>query len=77
MRIGAKVAEAKVSPLAVPKEVAELLHTSVESLAQMRYKGNGPRFVKLGHRVYYRWSDVNEWINSNVMTRTDDRPGVA
>ncbi|WP_138845255.1 helix-turn-helix transcriptional regulator [Rhodococcus pyridinivorans] len=66
------------SPLATPKEVAAVLHTTEASLAQQRYKGTGIPFVKIdGRRVLYRWSDVEAYINSRVMTRTDDRSGVA
>ena len=48
-------------------------------LAQLRYRGNGPKFIKVGGRVLYRWSDVNAYLDANTMTRTDDPrgPGVA
>ena len=67
----------RVSPLATPKEVAAYLHTTEASLAQARYRGNGIPFVKNGRKVLYRWSDVEEYIESRLMTRTDDRPGAA
>lgn len=55
-----------------PEEVAEYLGTSVEGLAQMRYRGNGPKFVKLGGGkiVRYRDSDIKEWLEENVKDRT-------
>lgn len=58
--------------LAVPSEVAEYLHTTTASLAQDRYKGTGPKFIKRGSRVLYRWSDVLEWLDRNTIQRTDD-----
>nr|WP_082282017.1 DNA-binding protein [Mycobacterium colombiense] len=58
--------------LAVPSEVAEYLHTNTASLAQDRYKGTGPKFIKRGSRVLYRWSDVLEWLDRNTIQRTDD-----
>lgn len=61
-------------PLATPKEVAGFRRTSEANLAQERYKGTGPRFKKLGKRVYYDWADVYEWVDSNTYQRTDDRP---
>ncbi|WFR72937.1 DNA-binding protein [Prescottella defluvii] len=66
------------SPLATPKEVAAHLHTTVDSLAQQRYRGTGIPFVKIdGRRVLYRWKDVEAYIESRLITRTDERPGVA
>jgi predicted DNA-binding transcriptional regulator AlpA len=39
----------------------------------MRYEGKGPKFTKLSaSKIRYRWSDVEEWLNSKVKTRTDD-----
>ena len=61
-------------PLATPKEVAHFRRTTEASLAQERYKGTGPRFKKLGKRVFYDWNDVYAWIDAHTMTRTDDRP---
>jgi hypothetical protein len=60
--------------LAKPAEVAEYLHTTTASLAQDRYRGTGPKFIKRGSRVLYRWSDVLEWLDRNTFQRTDD-PG--
>jgi hypothetical protein len=58
--------------LATPAQVAEALHTTTGSLAQMRYRGDGPKFVRCGRRrVLYRWSDVEQWIADSVHTRTD------
>lgn len=58
--------------LATPSEVAQYLRTSEQCLATMRYRGSGPRFVKLGRRVMYRWVDVQAWLDANTKTRTDD-----
>lgn len=59
--------------LATPAEVAEYLHTTTASLAQDRYPGGtGPKFIKRGSRVLYRWSDVLEWLDRNTFQPTDD-----
>jgi hypothetical protein len=60
--------------LAVPAEVAQYRHTTTAALAQDRYKGTGPKFIKRGRRVLYRWSDVLEWLDRNTIQRTDERP---
>ena len=57
---------------ALPEEVAPVLGTSLAGLAQMRYRGTGPRFVKRGRRVLYRWSDVRAYLDANTCQRTDD-----
>jgi hypothetical protein len=61
-----------VPELATPAEVAQALHTTTASLAQMRYRGDGPRFVRAGRRrVLYRWVDIEQWINESLHVRTD------
>ena len=35
---------------ALPREVAAVLHTTEAGLAQMRYRGTGPKFCKVGAR---------------------------
>jgi hypothetical protein len=62
-----------MSELATPKEVAEVLRTTPARLAQMRYRGDGPHFIRAGRRrVLYRWVDVEQWITDSLHVRTDD-----
>lgn len=57
--------------LANQKQVAEFLGYSEAGLAQMRYRGIGPRFIKLGGRaVRYRWEDVEKWLDQQSRERT-------
>ena len=56
---------------ATPKEVAGVLRTTEGGLAQMRYRGDGPRFFRVGRRVLYRWMDVEQYIADSLRTRTD------
>ena len=56
--------------LGTPQEIATYLHTSIARLAQMRYQGTGPRFVKVGRRVLYRWVDVRGWLDENTHQST-------
>jgi hypothetical protein len=62
---------------AAPKEVAAVLHTTEQGLAQMRFRGTGPKFIKVGHKVLYRWSDVNAYLDANTVQRSDHSRGVA
>ncbi|MEE6288633.1 helix-turn-helix domain-containing protein [Georgenia sp. MJ173] len=43
-------------------EVAEMLRTAEATLRFWRYEGTGPRSAKLGRRVVYRRSDVEQWL---------------
>jgi hypothetical protein len=58
--------------LATAAEVAEYLHSTTPSLAQDVYRGTGPRFIKRGSQVLYRWSDILEWLDRDTFQRTDD-----
>lgn len=58
-------------PLLKPAEVAAYLGTSVGSLAQQRYRGQGPRFIKMGAKaVRYRSSDIAAWLAANTRQQT-------
>jgi hypothetical protein len=61
--------------IALPGQVATVLDTSLAGLAQMRYRGTGPRFIKRGRRVLYRWGDVRAYLDANTCQRTDDPRG--
>lgn len=43
----------------------------------MRYRGMGPKFIKVNRKVLYRWSDVNAYLDANTVQPTDDPRGVA
>jgi len=59
-------------PLMESTAIAELLGTTPQNLAQMRYRGTGPKFIKLGHRaIRYRWTDVEAWLEANTLTQSD------
>jgi hypothetical protein len=60
---------------ALPKQVAPVLNTTEAGLAQMRYRGTGPKFIKVGKKVIYRWSDVRAYLDANTCQRTDDHRG--
>lgn len=51
--------------------------TTDGSWAQLRYRGTGPKYVKVGRKVFYRRADLEAWLDEQVKTRTDDRPGAA
>jgi predicted site-specific integrase-resolvase len=56
--------------IARPKEVAEFFGVTVATLANWRYSGSGPKYVKAGSKVLYRWADVEAYLESNLRTST-------
>lgn len=46
------------------------LDVPVGTLANWRYQGRGPRFVKVGRHVRYRRSDVEAWLERNAREST-------
>lgn len=63
--------------LFTPKHVAEHRHMSENALAVERHRGDGPRYLKLGGRVFYRAADLEAWIAENTVTppRSAERQG--
>jgi hypothetical protein len=59
-----------------PPEVAERLGVTVGHLAQLRFMGTSPQYVKLGKAVPLRACEETEWIESHLRTSTSD-PGPA
>ena len=45
-------------------EAAEFLRTPVATLRWWRHTGKGPRSFKIGRRVTYRRSDLENWIEA-------------
>lgn len=53
--------------LGTPKQVAEYLHTTVQSLANDRYMGRGIPYVKFGRRVLYSWEAVDAYMAEHTI----------
>ncbi|WP_026529757.1 helix-turn-helix transcriptional regulator [Haematomicrobium sanguinis] len=63
--------------LLTPSTLAEYAGYSVAGLAQMRYMGTGPKFIKMGRQVRYRLSDVEAWLDQQTRQSTADGPDAA
>lgn len=42
-------------------QAAAFLGVKAATLSDWRYRGRGPRYVKMGRRVHYRYSDIIEF----------------
>ena len=66
------------TPIAVnERKASELAGLSVSSLRKLRVTGGGPKYAKLGQRVRYRVSDLEDYIAARVITSTSDTPEAA
>jgi hypothetical protein len=53
--------------LGTPTDVAEYLRTTVANLAQLRYMGRGPKFIKVGRKVLSTAGPTWHWLERNTM----------
>lgn len=57
--------------LLTPSDLGAKLGKSRAALANWRYQGLGPRFIKLGPKaVRYRVSDVEAWLDEQTRQQT-------
>ncbi len=57
----------ELDELLVPEQVAKIFHTTPAALGQQRYQRKGPRYVKVGERVFYRRSDIRDYLDSRTV----------
>lgn len=51
-------------PILPAEESAAYLHTPPATLQWWRHKGYGPRYMKVGRRVFYRKSWLDEFLTA-------------
>jgi Helix-turn-helix domain len=49
-------------PLLDKDEAAHVCHVLPETMTAWRCAGRGPRYVKIGRRVFYRESALRDWL---------------
>lgn len=54
-------------------EAARYLGLGVSTMDKMRMEGRGPRYLKIGGRVFYRLTDLDAYIEAAVIETTDSR----
>ncbi len=55
-----------------PAEAARRLGLKESTLRNMRWRGDGPPFVRVGRLCRYRLVDLDRWLASRVRTSTSD-----
>lgn len=61
--------------LLTPEELAVTLEVTPTTLQTWRCEGKGPRFIKLGKGVFYRFADVKEWIDDTLNRHPEEVAG--
>ncbi|AQA05032.1 hypothetical protein BVC93_24450 [Mycobacterium sp. MS1601] len=59
--------------LLTPQEVADYRGTTTAVLAQERFKGTGPKFIRDGRRIRYRASDIRAYMDANTVETAPGR----
>jgi predicted DNA-binding transcriptional regulator AlpA len=59
----------QIEMLEPPALAAELIIPEA-TLAQWRYRGVGPAYVKVGKHVRYRRADIDAWLNTQTFGGT-------
>jgi excisionase family DNA binding protein len=54
-----------LAQLMTPRQLSDYLGVPAGTLANWRYQGHGPPYVKVGRHVRYRSDDVDLWLRSN------------
>lgn len=63
------------SDLLTTSEAAPHVRLSPRTLEKYRVLGGGPKYKKLGARVFYSLADLNEWLDKRTFQMTCD-PGL-
>jgi excisionase family DNA binding protein len=54
-----------------PKEAAAALSLGVRTLARLREREEGPRFIRVGRSVRYSLRDLEAWLSQSAEARHD------
>lgn len=57
-----------------PGESARRLGVKVSTLANWRWSGRGPAYLKVGGKVRYRAEDLASWLDSQTRRSTSEAP---
>ena len=55
------------------EDAAERIGVTQATLANMRWAGRGPQFLKIGSKVRYRLTDIVAYLDAQTRQSTSDR----
>ncbi|WP_363800067.1 helix-turn-helix domain-containing protein [Lysobacter firmicutimachus] len=59
------------------EQAAKYLGLAEQTLSNMRIQGRGPRYLKLGSRVFYTRADLDQYLRASIVETKDSRQKVA
>ncbi len=62
-----------ISDLLTVREVAALIRVSKPTLDRWRIEGRGPRYVRVGNRVFYPRAEVERFLAASLVETTSFR----
>lgn len=63
-----------MEPVLREEKAAALLGLSPRTLQRFRIEGRGPKFLKLGKRVFYLEADLASYVEACRRSSTSERP---
>jgi len=57
----------------LPEKAASYLRLSEGWMAKLRMNGDGPKFVRMSRRVFYRRCDLDDWISKRITSSTSQK----
>ena len=58
------------------REAALRIGLKVQTLAQMRVRGDGPEFFRIGNRIRYAPEAIDHWLESRRSTKSRKRKDI-
>ena len=53
--------------LATPEELSEFLGIPIGTLYAWNHRGTGPKALKIGRHLRYRWREVEAWLDAQAL----------
>ncbi|MFJ6621211.1 helix-turn-helix transcriptional regulator [Kitasatospora sp. NPDC091335] len=50
-------------PLATAQELADHLQVPLDTVYGWKHRGQGPKAIKVGRHLRYRWTEVEAWLD--------------
>jgi predicted DNA-binding transcriptional regulator AlpA len=53
-------------------ETCDILRVHPTTLWRFRLQGGGPRFIRVGRRIFYRLSAIEQWLESETYSHSSE-----